>query len=214
MNKTCVFMMLISTSLAFSDIYAAPATVPCFDFNNPIKEPLRNPPAARSKKDIGDSGNLPLKGGVWGYARGQVNYPIESIYQKLLDHYTIKDPKRAKLKVYPQDRPGFRDFHVVMVKAILPAIDIHWEEDWGYVVTEGTEAAPKKIVISYQKTNGTEYMPHLCGSIVLNAVDSKSTDVYLYEEVNAFGKRSHKDTVHGHFGTLSTLRKAQATASK
>jgi hypothetical protein len=50
-------------------------------------------------------------------------------------------------------------------------------------------------------------MPHLCGSILLTAINSNTTDVYLYEEIDALGKRSPKDTVEGHLGTLATLRK-------
>lgn len=180
---------------------------PCFDFSSPIKATLKKPVQSKPKGDVTDSGELSSpKKGLWGLARGPVNFPIQKVYQQLLNHYTIKDGSRAKLKVYPQERTGYQDYHVVMVKLATPLMDVDWEEEWGYVIAEGTEADPKKVIISYQKTNGTKYMPHLCGSIMLTATNPNTTDVYLYEEINALGKRSHKDTVKGHLGTLTTLR--------
>jgi hypothetical protein len=218
MHKNYLILMKLSLCFysLFSQVTAYCETPPpsgCFDFSAPVKKPLRDTMPPLNVTDTSESGHLqaPQKG-IWGSARGKVGYSIQYVYNQLLDHYTIKDPKRVKLKVYPQEKEGVQDFHVVMVTAITPIMDIHWEENWSYVISEGNEKAPKTIVISYQKTGGTQYIPHLCGSIVLKALSANSTDVYLYEEVNALGKRSPEATVQGHFGTLATLRKQKATA--
>ena len=184
----------------------------CFDLKSPIKSPLRTPIPFHPGKDTFESGKLEKpKKGLWGSARGEVKFSIKKVYDLLLDHYIIKSPDRIKLRVYPQDRIGYQDFHLVMVTLPTPIIDIKWEEEWGYVITQGTEDIPQSVVISYQKSSGTSYVPHLCGSIVLNSLSPTSTDVYLYEEINALGKRSHEDTIKGHLGTLETLRKKGLT---
>jgi hypothetical protein len=206
--------------LALTAMLTAPSvdaaqTAKCFDFKTLVKEPLREPIATLSPKDSTAAGKIEGKG-VWGAARGRVNASIQDVYQRLLDHYTIKDPTRVKLRVYKRTRPNYMDFHMVMVELKpAPMITLDWEEDWGYFLADGTPEAPKKIVISYQKTDGTDYIPHLCGSIVLKAVTPGATDVSLYEEIEALGKRSGNDTAKGHLGTLATLRApARAPASK
>jgi hypothetical protein len=187
----------------------------CFNFDQSIKDPLKLPPTALAKKDISDAGVMKQRGsGFWGLARGQVNYSIQHLYQRLLDHSTIKDAKKAKLKTYEQERTGYKDFHLLMVTFPTPVMDVKWEEEWAYKLAEGTDENPKKYVISYQKTNGTKYIPHLCGSIVLTSTGPQTTDVYLYEEINALGKRSPKDTIQGHLGTLNTLRKPASETKK
>ncbi|MEO5970320.1 MAG: hypothetical protein ABIQ95_10375 [Bdellovibrionia bacterium] len=219
-NKLSTFLLqcgfcIFATCLSFRYALAATSTPLCFDFNVPVKAPLKTYNFGKStNKDTTESGKLPdSKGGIWGSALGKVELPIQSIYQLLLDHYTIKNPEKVKLKVYPQERNGYQDFHVLMVTASAVVFKVNWEEEWAYKIIDGTSANPKKVVISYQKTTGTDYIPHLCGSIVLNSLGPKLTEVYLYEEVNALGKRSPQDTVKGHIGTLNTLRQ-QLTASK
>lgn len=186
---------------------------PCFDFATPIKEPMRPPiPLGKGGKDASASGKLKTGKGVWAAARGTVPLPIADVYRRLLDHYTVKDPARVKLRTYEQEQPGYRDFHLVMVELKpAPMITLEWEENWGYLVAEGTAEAPRRVVISYQKTAGTKYIPHLCGSITLTA-NGGATDVALYEEIEAFGKRSNADTAKGHLGTLATLRSARTIA--
>lgn len=203
-----VLSLVASLTLFSSSAKGGQKDETCFNFDTRVTSPLRTPSQSFSKKDdFSASGNLPKeKGGIWGSLGGRVERPIQDLYTQLLDHYTIKDEKKVRLNVYEQERAGYSDFHVVMVKAITPLVDVKWEENWAYLVKEGTRENPKEVVISYQKTTGSKFIPHLCGSIVLKAVTPKQTDVYFYEEVNAFGKRSAQDTVLGHKGTLANLR--------
>jgi hypothetical protein len=207
-------IFLITTYLSHNSVAETSKDPLCFDFSVPVKTPLKAYKGTKAKnKDVTDSGKFTYSGGgIWGSALGKVDLPIQNIYQLLLDHYTIKDPGKVRLKVYPQERPGFQDFHVVMVTVPTPIFNVNWEEEWAYTIPEGTSTSPKKVVVSYQKTTGTRYVPHLCGSIVLNSLGPQSTEVYLYEEINALGKRSPGDTVKGHIGTLETLRRQIASA--
>jgi hypothetical protein len=210
MGTVLCLLMLLNIQIA-SAAETSVANGLCFDFNSPVKVPLGKSTEFNPKKDFTKSGKFSSpKTGIWGLVQGEVNRPIEKIYEQLLDHFTVKDSKRVKLRVYPQERSGFQDFHLVMVTLPTPLMDVKWEEEWGYVITDGTEANPKTVVISYQKSNGTKYVPRLCGSIVLKFTSPTSTNVYLYEEIDSLGKRSHKDTVQGHLGTLKVLRQGKS----
>ena len=72
-------------------------------------------------------------------------------------------------------------------------------------VLAGTPAKPERLVVSYEKIEGTSHIEHLCGSMVLRKLGAGSTDVYLYEEAKAT-QRSPEDTLNGMRGTLEALR--------
>lgn len=210
MKKVIFITLIVACTFEFipERTQASTEKPPCFDFNQVIKTPLSKVFTTPSEKDLTESGKLKgTQRTIWSAAQGLVNQPIQKLYQALLNHYTIKDPKRVALKVYPQERPGYQDFHLIMIKALIPIFDIRWEEEWAYLISRGTSVSPEEIVISYQKTNGTSYIPHLCGSIVLNKDAASRTRVFLYEEIDALGKRTPQDSVKGHLGTLTTLRK-------
>jgi hypothetical protein len=211
----CSLFLWLNGFLNSSARAESAASPTCFNFNQVVTNPLRAKPYFKSlSKDLTESGKMPTSdGGIWGLAVGKADFSVQSLYQKLLDHYSIKNPDKVKLKIYPQERQGYQDFHLVMVTVNTPIIKVNWEEEWAYAITEGTSTQPKKVVISYQKTNGSHFVPHLCGSIVLSSLGPNTTEVYLYEEVNALGKRSPEETVKGHLGTLDTLRR-QITVSK
>lgn len=179
---------------------------PCFDFEKKIVSPLHASIRPGSRRDASASGHA-ASGAVWGAARGTVNLPLSRIYAKLLDPYVIKDRSKVELRIYDQDRAGYQDFHVVMVELHATSfLTVNWEEEWGFAIAQGTSMDPVEAVISYQKTNGTAAIRRLCGSIVLTRLTPGSTDVYLYEEIDALGRRTPEETAKSHLGTLKTLR--------
>jgi len=92
----------------------------------------------------------------------------------------------------------------IVVKPVF-FITIAWSEEWGFGLKKGTPANPEAIVISYQKTEGTSHIKHLCGNISLQMLSPTSTGVFIYEEVQA-DRRSSDDVLNGITGTLRTLR--------
>ncbi len=182
------------------------AQEPCFDFEHPIIKPLRPPIPMKKKGDARASGKLQAGGG-WAAARGKVQHPIGEVLQRILDPSTIKDTKKAHIEVKRQQRTGYYVFETFSIDSKpAPFVSLQWEEDWGFVIAQGTPEKPEEVVISYEKTSGTDYIHHLCGSIVLRALGASATDVYLYEEIDATG-RSPEDSLKGHLGTLRTLRR-------
>lgn len=199
--------MAAGSAFAQGDAASPRPSGPCFDFSKPVRKPLRVE-IARGKQgeDVTDSGSL-ASGAVWGAARGIVKKPLKAVLASLLDPYTIKGPPdSAHLRIVEEKRPGFHAFKRITVEIRpFPFIHIEWDEEWAFVVTEGTEQEPLEVVFSYQKVAGTDHLKRLCGSIVLRPDGALGTDASFYEEVEA-SRRSREDTLKGHLGTLDTLR--------
>jgi hypothetical protein len=60
-------------------------------------------------------------------------------------------------------------------------------------------------LVSYQKVDGTSYIAHWCGTLLLQRVDDHTTDVAQYEEANITG-RSHDEMKRGLAEFLQTMR--------
>jgi hypothetical protein len=178
----------------------------CFDFSKKVETPLREPQALEKGQDATAFGKYD-NGTTWGKVRGTIDKPIDKVLQLLLDHNNTKSSRVHEMKVDKKEDPNYLARHTVYFK-IKPFlfITVEWREDWGYALAAGTPADPSRIVISYQKIEGTSHIEHLCGNIVLNKLSSTQTDVYEYEEAKAT-QRSPEDTVNGLLGTLKTLRK-------
>jgi hypothetical protein len=149
-------------------------------------------------------------GGIdWASARALVRRPITAVYPMFLDHRNLKDKTRTTVATTVLERPGYLAFHnvdvTVRIRALFFKLKLEWTEAWGYSLIEGTPADPLKILMSYQKIAGTPHIEHQCGSYILWARDSATTDVSLYEEVKA-DRRSAEDTRDMHVGTLATIR--------
>ncbi len=196
------FLLVASSSRGSQEINPI-----CFDFNRhkPYVTPLKPPIALLPDKDNSESGEFPDKVG-WGSARGVVAKSISELYEKLLDHYTWKPADKHKLQVTPVVKPGYLEFHDLKVNLRPFAfISIDWEEQWAYALAGGTVTKPQKIVISYQKSGGSDKIEKMCGSVTLTKISPKETDIAFYQELKA-SHQDKDDIVKDELGTLETLR--------
>jgi len=205
-----VILLLALLLVLGAPVHADPRDL-CFDFDQRIVEPLRPPLPPLEGRDNVAFGTYP-NGMIWAARRTVLPMPIDVVYAKLLDHDNVKDMKKTTLTTKVIERPGYLQFHlvdvVVTIRALFFKTKVAWTEAWGYTLVEGTEAQPLKIVISYQKVGGTQYIKKQCGSYVLQARDEAATDISMYEEVKA-SHRSAKDTRDMHAGILKTLRSSK-----
>lgn len=143
----------------------------------------------------------------WAAVRAQAGKPIATLYQLLLDHGNTRSPRVDEMALEKLENPAYLNLELVrfLIKPFL-FVKIRWTEEWGFALAEGTVQDPREIVVSYEKTDGTSHIEHLCGNMVLRKLTDKSTDVFLYEEAKATGRKV-KDTLDGLLGTLKTLRK-------
>lgn len=178
----------------------------CFDTTK------ANPPMLRAAPEKFEVGKDPSAFGTdekkndWGQVSGIVNHSIQDLYKKLLDPKTIRNGSDTKVVVSEiENKEYLKQISQAIVIRPVFFITIDWKEDWLFSLKEGTPSDPKIIQVSYQKSEGTSHIKHLCGNILLKQITPTSTAVYLYEEVQA-DRRSAEDALNGITGTLRTLR--------
>jgi len=187
---------------------------PCHDFRQSIVAPLVPPLPLVMGQDAHAFGTY-ASGVDWASGRVVLDMPIEAAYTALLDHRNVKDMARTTLATTALDRPGYLAFHlvdvVVTVRALFVKVRVAWTEAWGFALAEGTAQAPRRIVASYQKVAGTSHIRRECGSYVLQALEPGTTDLAMYEEVQA-DHRTARDTSNMHRGIVANLRQSARQA--
>lgn len=200
MTLITLLFSLIQPSFA-----AETATKGCFDFSTKITAPLKEGPTTfDAKKDPSDLKEGDEKNSA--NISGIVEKPISEIYQMLIDPRTIRPDPDTKITVKETESKDYLK-RITQSIEITPVffLTLRWNEEWVYALKDGTDKAPKTLVISYEKTSGTAHIQRLCGNIVLRSLTPKTTGVYLYEEMKA-DRREAKDILHSITGTLRTLR--------
>ena len=178
----------------------------CFDLSKASVQLLKAAPLKFDPKtDLGDSG-IDSNHLDWGQVSGVVHKPLGELYFKLQDPKTIRNSDNTKVTVELIETKEFlkKFLQKIVVKPVI-FITIEWTEEWGFALKQGTPEKPEAMVISYQKSEGTSHIRHLCGNILLRALSPTSTGVFIYEEVQA-DRRNAKDVLNGITGTLRTLR--------
>lgn len=167
---------------------------------------LHAAPAKYTAKDNPADFGTDSKENDWGQTSGIVDKPIGELYKKLQDPKTIRNSDNTKVDLSSSEPKDFlKLIHQKIVIKPVFFMTVDWQEDWAFSLKEGTKEKPTAILISYQKTEGTSHIKHLCGNILLQALSPTTTGVYLYEEVQA-DRRSAEDVAKGISGTLRTLR--------
>jgi hypothetical protein len=170
----------------------------CFDFSKVITDPLRNP------TNSDRSGTLP-QGYSWASVRETVHPDLDRILKDLIAHGTTKSPRVNKMEIKDLKDPRYLAKQEVQFEVDpFVFVTVKWTETWAFAVTNGPQDHPMRVVISYEKTDGTSHIEHLCGSYVLERQKDGQTDVYIYEEAKATG-RNEKDTLNGLKGNLKAF---------
>ncbi|HET6347015.1 MAG TPA: hypothetical protein VFH51_18915, partial [Myxococcota bacterium] len=146
----------------------------------------------------------------WAAVQGRVSRSVPELVRDLETQDARKSDRDNNMTLTPVPDPTFlarQEVHFSFKP--LPLVEVEWTETWAYAVTRGTVDQPETVVVAYEKTRGTSYIPHLCGSVFLQARGPHSTEVTWYEEVKAT-RRSAADTLNG---IRATLRKLHATAT-
>lgn len=182
----------------------------CFNFSRPIVEPLGpEVPPSIDGRDVHVFGTRP-DGVDWAAGRATLDLPIGTVYQRILEHESLKDMRKTTLVRTAEERPGYLAFQfvdvAVRVRAILFKMKVTWREAWGFVVAKGSAEAPERIVASYEKVAGTKHINHQCGSYIMDAKGGSTTELSFYEEIKA-ARRSAEDTRNMHAGILKNLRR-------
>jgi hypothetical protein len=210
-RKVVYVGLLLAFLLTNSAVAANDLDGPCFDYKQPVVEPLKPPIELVPGRDNHTFGVYP-NGFDWASARAVLAMPIQTAYARLRDHRNLKDMAKTTLTIRVDERPPHLALQwvdvVVTLRALFLKVKVPWTEAWAFALVEGTKEEPRRIVASYQKVGGTSHLQHLCGSYVLQARDDGTTDISMYEEVKA-DRRSARDTSNMHRGILRNIRNAK-----
>ena len=175
---TCLLLVFLQREAVAAE------EAPCFDFRTKVTQPLKELP--KGPGDVSQNGTTADRV-YWAAARGEVQKPIEKVLAKLLDHETTRDTTISQVVVEPQEKGIYLARHKVQLTVKVLFMYIRWTEDWAYALVDGTPEAPNTIVISYQKTEGTQHMSNFCDSMVLRRTPT-GTDVSQYQQGRVTGR--------------------------
>jgi hypothetical protein len=193
--KFCSFIIVITALLGI--LHTPSALAGCFDFSTRITQPLRNP------TNTDASGQAP-QGWVWATVHGSVRASLEAVLKDLEAHGTTKSSRVNKMEISALKDPRYLNKHEAHFEVDpFPFVSVKWTETWAFMILDGTADRPKKVLVSYEKTEGTSHIEHLCGNYLLER-QGDGTGVFIYEEAKATN-RTEKDTMDGLKGNLKAL---------
>jgi hypothetical protein len=186
----------------------------CFDFATRVVYPLKErafiPLPPRSGN--GEPGNIAIRSGKmpsgigWGAVRGEVKKSLNDLIKNLREHESTKSPRVSKMEITPIEDPKYLlRQNVAFEVDPFPLMSVKWTEVWVFSLLQGEPEDPQMVLVSYQKSEGTSYIRHLCGNYQLEKRSPDVTDVYIYEEADATS-RSEQDTVNDIRRTLEAFR--------
>lgn len=156
----------------------------CFDFRTKITEPLKEFP--RGDGDM-VHGGMTADRIAWSFVRGDVQKPLEKMLELIVDHHAIKNPLLTEVIVEPLDKGPYLAHQRVSKTAKALFVSVQWKEEWVFALAEGTPESPQKIVISYQKTEGSKHITNFCHNIVLRRT-ATGTDFSHYSQGRVTGR--------------------------
>lgn len=134
---------------------------------------------------------------VYAALRAIIERPMPQIQAVLWEPANLKNLEKTRLKV-ESVQPTLKKV-AIELRPIL-WLKLLWNETW-----ELAEIKPgSQVRISYRKIDGDDRIRHFCGWMELERVDEKSTQVTLYEEIDA-PRRSSEDVLGGHIGTVRRI---------
>lgn len=199
--------------LASLSFFASSASAACFDFED--RKDLRLPPPKYLyiNDATGDAQNSGRKNDetFWASVQGDVEQPISELLGDLIIHRSTKSDRISELEIQKleSDRKYLHQKAKYTVRP-FPFVSVEWTEDWLFADLKGSLRTPRQVLVSYEKTDGTHHIGHLCGNIELRQKSPRLTTVYIYEEVQAT-QRTQRDTLNGVLSIMSRLKSRSNT---
>lgn len=152
----------------------------------PLEEDLAEPPVSQ---DEPYPEQLSLRRGSddwdWVHARAYVHAPLARTWEALRDPLVDVDDGRVDDWSITYDVEDGYDYSYRIHNVSEDIITVEFDITWRHGAVEGTVDAPELVAIRYQKTNGTEFIDMLRGSIVLRPVDDEVTELEMVEHLQA-----------------------------
>lgn len=192
------FLLILSSSLP------ALAVGRCYDFSQKVVTPRRALPPDALGRELQRAGTS-SSGFIWAEVRGEVKKPIRKVLELLIDHENTRADSDEAIATPVKSEAYLALQEVKFRTSPIPLLTLRWTEEWAFALSRGTPAEPEEIVVSYEKTEGTSFIEHMCGSIVVRRTGETTTEVFWFEEAK-IPHRSAEDTRDTIASILKVLR--------
>lgn len=184
----------------------------CSDFSGEVSR-LLSQQADLSEITVSEKSGISSHGLIWALVHGTVNRSFKEVLEDLIEHRSTRGSRVDHFRLKALHDPHyFLKQEAEMEVHPFPLLNISWKEIWGFRVMSGVRNDPESVSISYEKTEGTAHIEHLCGSYVIEKRPHDQTEVLIYEEVRATG-RNEKEELRGLRGSLIHLGRRIEAAS-
>jgi hypothetical protein len=120
----------------------------------------------------------------WVHARAYVDAPLRLTWAALSDPNVTADPKIKKMRLEVLNEPAYACSYVLHY-TVDDFITVHFDVTWRHGLVSGTKEMPTMIAARFQKTNGTDFIDLLEGSVVAYPVSDQATEIELIEHLDA-----------------------------
>lgn len=121
----------------------------------------------------------------WVHARAYVHAPISRTWEALRDIDVCVDDGRVDDWSVTWDVEEGYDYSYRIHNVAEDIVTVEFDITWRHGAAEGTRDDPEVVGIRYQKTDGTEFIEILRGSIVLTSVEDDVTELDMVEHLQA-----------------------------
>lgn len=125
-------------------------------------------------------------GTLWGHLRGHVHADVPTVWDAFKNDTVVVNRRRVaswetRLDVEPE-----YDFSMALDQVVEDTITIEYTIVWRHGAAGGTDVAPEKVSMRWQKTSGSNLIDILQGSVVLLPTDDPAiTEVQMVEQLKA-----------------------------
>ena len=124
-------------------------------------------------------------GGLWwAHALGYIHASSGDVWAAARDPDVGVDRREVDEWTVTSTSDGFDESYVVH-NTVHDVITVNYDLRWLHELQEGTEAEPERVVIVWEKTEGTGFIDVLEGSLVIRPVADGVTEVGFVEHLDA-----------------------------
>ncbi len=134
---------------------------------------------------------------LWGHARSYICAPAGEVWQVLKNPLLVADRRATDEQTWDLGTEPEYEYSFVLHYEVQELISVEWDEAWRYGVLEGSSADPSLALIRYQKTEGSDLIELLEGSVELHPAAAAVTEVQQIEHIDATG--ADEDAISQYF---------------
>lgn len=121
----------------------------------------------------------------WAHARGWVHADCADVWAALRVHEVMVDRRSVDEWTVESDVLPEFDFSFVVHNTVHDFLTVNFDLTWVHEVQVGDLSVPERVVVRWDKTDGTGFIDLLSGSMVLHRIDGGLCELEAIEHLRA-----------------------------